>query len=172
MTSPMLLLTAVVPFSHVWKDWQSLRLNARSKRRLTVHPSLFPCLTNQAFLLILGNLQNPDDAFMTPVEPPARSALYSCQLNTQEIIDMIQAVKKDNLSSEKTAEAWAVLPNIVTKLPKMKLSSLKIQVFYHGTTLNLLERLIELERRRERALLHILQIIGLKYCWKIGRKKW
>ncbi len=51
-------------------------------------------------------LPNSDHAFEEPLLNPPRSALYSCQLNTERLIELITLAKNEDLTKEETAEAW------------------------------------------------------------------
>ena len=58
------------------------------------------------------HLPNPEHVFDIPLEPPPRSALYSCVLNTPAIIQEVKTAKKENQDPQVAKDAWLKLAAI------------------------------------------------------------
>ena len=58
------------------------------------------------------HLPNPDHVFDVPLLPPPRTALYSCILNTTEIIELVKVAKKVDQCPQIAKQAWLDLAAI------------------------------------------------------------
>ena len=61
---------------------------------------------------IAQHLANPEHVFETAIEPPPRTAVYSCVLNTPELIQEIEIAKSSSSTALESKYAWARIADL------------------------------------------------------------
>ena len=66
------------------------------------------------------HLNDPDNVFKAPIEPPERSAIYSCLLNTPELIEQIEIAKNPSNDKDVVKDAWVRLSEIRNEITQLE----------------------------------------------------